>query len=696
MTDAVTWSRRRSAIVGGGYMGQSMLMWHDVGMPGPVRDAFEQGVTDVGSAHESRAGPSIFAGLLSMVWSFSTVGVVFALFGRFSWLWVLGVGSTTAVLLHRLGLSRVATPSGKIVWLAALVIAGSSVVFNSMFPAEHLLTGRDAGTYVATAGWLAEHGELPIEARLGAFAKSDDLSFGLAGFKDDRADGRLSPQFLHAFPVLMALVAKMWTLGSALRVNAVLGGVALLAVFAFASLMMRPGFALLVEAALAVNLVFVYYSRAPFSEMLAMVFVFGGLWALWHAWESKQVAAGFAAGLLLGGMILTRIDGLVLLIALGAVAVRVSRRSRFESRFWGYVLGGLAVMSGIAAADQVLIDPLYIGQLKTEIIGILGTVVVLIVVDMLLDVYHPRLGPLPHRYRLGVEMAIVGLVVLVAAFAYFVRPYMGETIGAPYSLAGIQQTQGLAIEPLRTYAEGSAHWLSWYLGPVVAVGVLGWALLAARAATGRDIATAPFVLVLSAFMILYVWRPSINPDHIWAMRRFLPVVIPGILVCSGWVLDRLWDVRKIPAWVPRILVAMLAVVVVAAPLRTMIPLAKAHEFDGLATDFEEACATLGRNAAVLIVDKPGAAIGPRLVQGFRSYCDLPAVYVDEPLAAERIAQLSDTWAADGRVLWVVSGNEAERGVILFDRIYRQIELTLTRPPRVMTPFPVLVWAEKAG
>ncbi|HDL49103.1 MAG TPA: hypothetical protein ENH33_03975 [Actinobacteria bacterium] len=96
------------------------------------------------------------------------------------------------------------------------------------------------------------------------------------------------------------------------------------------------------------------------------------------------------------------------------------------------------------------------------------------------------------------------------------------------------------------------------------------------------------------------------------------------------------------------------------------------------------------------MDKPGAAIGPRLVQGFRSYCDLPAVYVDEPLAAERIAQLSDTWAADGRVLWVVSGNEAERGVILFDRIYRQIELTLTRPPRVMTPFPVLVWAEKAG
>ena len=86
----------------------------------------------------------------------------------------------------------------------------------------------------------------------------------------------------------------------AMRVNAVVGALALLMVYSFASRMMRPALALFVEFALAANLVFVFYSRAQFSELLAMLFLFGGLTLLWDAQNNLSPRAGLAAGLVLG------------------------------------------------------------------------------------------------------------------------------------------------------------------------------------------------------------------------------------------------------------------------------------------------------------------------------------------------------------------------------------------------------------
>jgi hypothetical protein len=39
--------------------------------------------------------------------------------------------------------------------------------------------------------------------------------------------------------------------------------------------------------------------------------------------------------------------------------------------------------------------------------------------------------------------------------------------------------------------------------------------------------------------LLYVTVPSIVPDQIWAMRRYLPVVIPGLLLAAAVVLGLL-------------------------------------------------------------------------------------------------------------------------------------------------------------
>ena len=62
---------------------------------------------------------------------------------------------------------------------------------------------------------------------------------------------------------------------------------------------------------------------------------------------------------------------------------------------------------------------------------------------------------------LGVATA-AGLLV-----AWLVRPSVMTTRGAPNALvSGLQQRQGLPVDPTRLYSEDSLRWFAWYLGPI--------------------------------------------------------------------------------------------------------------------------------------------------------------------------------------------------------------------------------------
>jgi hypothetical protein len=71
----------------------------------------------------------------------------------------------------------------------------------------------------------------------------------------------------------------------------------------------------------------------------------------------------------------------------------------------------------------------------------------------------------------------------------------------------------------------------------------------------------PFLFSVLAFSCLYFWRPMIYADHPWEMRRYLPVVVPGICVSIAAAADALWSTRGRLQHVWRVAaMAMLAVV----------------------------------------------------------------------------------------------------------------------------------------
>src|SRR5690554_2130448 len=101
------------------------------------------------------------------------------------------------------------------------------------------------------------------------------------------------------------------------------------------------------------------------------------------------------------------------------------------------------------------------------------------------------------------------------------------------------------------------------------------------------------VSMLTVTAAIYLFQPSIATDHIWAMRRFLPLIIPLALLFAVWLIEQVIDWRPSSRWV----VAPLAVVVFLLPgLRVTWPVGTGAEIEGGVTAIESTCDRLGTDA----------------------------------------------------------------------------------------------------
>jgi hypothetical protein len=284
-------------------------------------------------------------------------------------------------------------------------------------------------------------------------------------------------------------------------------------------------------------------------------------------------------------------------------------------------------------------------------------------------------------------LAAALLVVLLGCVAA-VRPALQDTSARHLPLIeAIQREQGLPVDGTKRYFEHSLSWLTWYAGWVSVV-----AALAACAAGVRDVLlgrrTVP-VLVLLGFLTVtavYLWRPSAVPDHLWVMRRYVPVVLPGIALLAFVAAQTLWDAR---VRVARVAGAAIVLAAVAVPLTTVAPVLRARSQTGYAAAITEACDVMGTDAAVVV---PRVLGFDRMVTAaVRSWCGVPVATAPEGYGAGRYAELAAAWEEEGRTLWVLGAPGAEvssvsQGGIVIERTNdAELEKTLTEPPDELGP-----------
>ena len=569
---------------------------------------------------------------------------------------VLGVVAAVAVCLvvgpDRRTVSRFEVVST----VVAVVGAGFWVVVNAMLSSQDIVVSRDPATYANTSQWLAQHASLPIPTAAGIFHGVPGLLDASLGFQAVAGGGAVDPQGNHLVIALVALVGGVFGSTALLKANCLLGGLALLAFFGLLKRFVGPGWALFGMVVLGGSMPMLHFSRSVFTEPFTLAMVMGGLSLLWRAHDTGRLRDFAAAGLVLGTSAMARIDGSVTLLFVPLlvtllVALAPKGQWRPAGRRALALVAGVAVPSAIGLIDLQQLAPGYADDLATELGEVQKALAALLALGIVFVVIDRRFRLLDRLLsRRWLPAAAAGGVVLYAAVLAS-RPlwYVGHGFapaGNP-SIGALQKALSLKVEPTRSYDELSVNWLAWYYGwPMLVAAVLGLAFLVHRCLTRRDLQLAPVVLLLLIVGSLYFWRVSIIPDQIWAVRRFLPVVIPLLLLSALVAAAQLWA----RGLVPRVLSGLLAAALIVIPLVVTRPLVKVREYVPQLDQIRAVCDALPARAAVLLIDD---AAQQQYAVTLRSYCGVDTVGLTASTPAV-LALARTTAAASGHSAWVLT------------------------------------------
>ena len=665
---------------------------------------------------------------------------------------VLPVALVVLALAWRLAAAVPARPAP--VWATAttVLVAAGHGVWAALTHAEHVVLRRDSGSYALYAQWVATRHGLPVDADVTAFGGPQVLSvpgFSLAspayyqvleGPAGDPSGAHVVPQFLVGAPALWSF--GWWADGWAglLVVPALVSAFAVLAFGGLAARVVGPRWAPMAAAGLALCFPVLHVARSTYSEAPALLLLAAAFALVVDATRAGRTPEGaptarrlaLAGGVLLGLTGLVRVDVLrEVSLLLPACAVLALRRHPAARPLAAGALGATAV----AAVAGVVLSRPYLGSIAGSLLPLAAGFVVLAAGSVVAVVAGRRrqrratddaaaaatgtaTGSVPATARLplaaGVLVALTG-VVLAARPLFLVVRQDPEDPGSRY-VRGLQAGLGLPLDGGRTYAEHSLGWVSWWTGPVAVVAA--WLALAGLAALGvrwflgsRGPAATPAATpawlvpatVGAGSLVLTLYRPGITPDHPWADRRLVPVVLPVVVLAATAAAATAF--RRARRRMPATLFAGVAGVGVAAllvpPLLATWPLGGLRTERGETAAVARVCAALGPRDVVLAVDARAANEWPQVVRGV---CDRPAGVLrvprrptDADLTAARtaLADVRDGVAAAGGrlVLLAAGGDEPGRvaltalGVPAAAPASPVVSLTTVEDARVLTTRP---------
>jgi hypothetical protein len=219
-------------------------------------------------------------------------------------------------------------------------------------------------------------------------------------------------------------------------------------------------------------------------------------------------------------------------------------------------------------------------------------------------------------------------------------------------------------------------------------------------------------LLLAPPALLYLWRPSITPDHIWVMRRFLPAILPLFVLIAFGALNVLAEQRvlgrALRGWDGRRSLALaLGVAAIAYPAYTIRNVTQMTQQRGFETAVTKVCNRIGSRGAVVVPQESAPLTWYYDPQTLRSFCNVPVAIMGSGrtsaltprlpngrLSPAALRALSRSWAAQGRKLFVVAANRstiaslvphARPRVFRVRRTDHLLEQTLVRRPDSYQP-----------
>jgi hypothetical protein len=473
---------------------------------------------------------------------------------------------------------------------ALLVAVGLWLYFP---PAEYVLGGRDPGVYTAEGVQIAQRrslvttealvADVPPHLRGLVFSRGpDDRVRRFMGFFIlDASAGAVAGQFPHFYPASLALGYGIDGLTGVRKTTGLWAILGVLAVYFAGTVYFGRPVAAAAAGLLSLHVAQVWFARSPNAEMALQALLFSALLAYARAETTGSRFFAVAAASILGILLFLRVDAFIVLAMVApAVLLDVAAGRRIRALFVVPLLAWIAAGTAylVVFVRPYLDQPLGFIQNLTPVhwaLIALGFGVMAAVAAMI----RRRRGAWLAAW---VPMGLVMAVVTAAVYACFFREPGGPLAAHDaYSL--------------RTFA---AHYLTPYL---LAAALAGYALTVPRMFGPHPL----LVVLVTGFCGFFFYKIRIVPEHFWMARRFLPVILPAMLLyASAAVFYTPWRAAGgRTAWLLRARAALGIAMVAAAGwqfFQQTRPILPHVEYAGVVPRLERLAAQIGEDDLVIM------------------------------------------------------------------------------------------------
>jgi hypothetical protein len=386
-------------------------------------------------------------------------------------------------------------------------------------------------------------------------------------------------------------------------------------------------------------------------------------------WASFWAAV---AGVSLGQIALARPDFIFFLAPVPFYLVywRLSRRWQRPHTWFAASLGALLLLYTVHFAfyNYVYTLDLYFNVLQIVrrmwgplLLGLYAAVFLLIALDRL----YPRLKPIwvrvdswVMRYRWAWAGAIIVVLAAYFSYKYFYAPWQPnvrvDSAGRPIAQQISTHLDSYIGAPVDEGPRYNLLRVGWYLSPLgMVVGVLGllrWVWDRLSAATGL------FFGSLLVVGFVFIQETYTEAFYIYSMRRYVPVILPALILGIAWAAHFLWSRVK-----PRPLGMALAGILIAGLAlffaytdRVIVP----HiEERGAVAQLDDLAARFGKGKNVVLFsegrDEPYVVATPlQYIYGIESFV---LAHSYPQVNNTVLQQVIQRWQSQGYKVWVMMG-----------------------------------------
>ncbi|MEM4725003.1 MAG: glycosyltransferase family 39 protein, partial [Candidatus Hadarchaeum sp.] len=392
---------------------------------------------------------------------------------------------------------------------------------------------------------------------------------------------------------------------------------------------------ILAAAFLTLNFAQIWHARLPLSEMLGQALFIGGLYLFALLLQKKDIWLGVWAGACLGTLFLARIDAVVIHILLVGLIIYWKWSGRWHTEYNGFAIALLATLV-YAALHNVLISWPYL-SVQWQVSGspMLAKAAIMASLGSGIAVLITWLRPKPMQMLLD--------WLWVHAWRIFAAAFSIWTFWVGLSCLFFKHG----------WASQAITWLTLYFTPLgIFLGAVGLGLLLARHPTRRAL---PILVVGLTYLGAFSLHPMVNPVHPWAMRRFMPVVMPVIALLIAYGIVTL-PVRH------RLLRYAMQLLAVSALIWTFLRMDRLlllrTEYSGVSQQIAQLAKRFDKDALLLFDKGTPSLYVPQSLAYIHNICSF--VLQEPSPSSAALDPLIESWRRQGHSVYlVVTGGDLE-------------------------------------